>query len=294
MKIFSSSFYAPFIRQCYTARRHGSPEQPGARGVEGGRFVGTRGTAGRRRGRAAAGSELDEGTSRMHILLVEDETKVASFVARSLQAEGHTVEMAGEGEDARAALTAASFDLVVLDLMLPGVDGITLCRELRARGDTTPILMLTARDTVQDRVHGLDSGADDYLTKPFALEELLARVRALLRRPRQAQPTQLRLADLTVDTYFHRAWRGEREVLLSAKEYALLAYLMANPDRVLSRPMIEEAVWGFDFNCATNVVDVYIGLLRRKLEAGGEPRLIHTVRSMGYVLRVSACAGPDE
>jgi DNA-binding response OmpR family regulator len=230
----------------------------------------------------------------MRILLVEDEAKVASFAARSLQAEGHTVEMAGEGESARAVLAAASFDLIILDLMLPGVDGITLCRELRARGDTTPILMLTARDAVKDRVQGLDSGADDYLTKPFALEELLARVRALLRRPRQVQPARLQIGDLMIDTYSRRVWRGEREVPLSAKEYALLTYLMANPDRVLSRPMIEEAVWGFDFHCATNVVDVYIGLLRRKLEAGGEPRLIHTVRSMGYVLRDSGCASPEE
>jgi len=230
----------------------------------------------------------------MRILLVEDEAKVARFVARSLQAEGHAVETAVHAGDARAAITAAPFDLIVLDLMLPGVDGITFCRELRTQGNSTPILMLTARDDVKDRVQGLDSGADDYLTKPFALEELLARVRALLRRPHETQPAQLRAADLTVDTRSRRAWRGEREIALSAKEYALLTYLMANPDRVVSRPMIEEAVWGFDFDCATNVVDVYVGLLRRKLEAGGEPRLIHTMRNMGYVLRDPACAGPDE
>jgi two-component system, OmpR family, response regulator MprA len=219
---------------------------------------------------------------------------VARFVERSLQAEGHAVETAGHAGEALEALAAAAFDLIILDLMLPGVDGITLCRELRARGDLTPILMLTARDDVRDRVQGLDSGADDYLTKPFALEELLARVRALLRRPRQAQPTQLRVGDLTVDTPSRRAWRGNREITLSAKEYSLLTYLMANPDRVVSRPMIEEAVWGFDFDCATNVVDVYVGLLRRKLEAGGEPRLIHTVRNMGYVLRASGGASPDD
>jgi DNA-binding response OmpR family regulator len=221
----------------------------------------------------------------MRILIVEDETKLAHFVARGLRSEGHSVEAAADAMEAREILAAGAFDLVILDLMLPDVDGIAVCRELRARRDTTPILMLTARDTVQDRVAGLDSGADDYLTKPFALEELLARVRALLRRPRQAQSPQLQVADLVVDGPSRRAWRGEREIALSAKEYALLAYLMANPDRVLCRPMIEEAVWGFDFDCATNVVDVYVGLLRRKLEAGGESRLIHTVRNMGYVLR---------
>jgi DNA-binding response OmpR family regulator len=230
----------------------------------------------------------------MRILVVEDEAKVARFVARSLQAEGHTVETVSHAGDARPALAVAPFDLIVLDLMLPGVDGITFCRELRAQGDTTPILMLTARDDVKDRVRGLDSGADDYLTKPFALEELLARVRALLRRPHQVQPAQLRVADLTVDTPSRRVWRGSRQIALSAKEYALLTYLMANPDRVVSRPMIEEAVWGFDFDCATNVVDVYVGLLRRKLEAGGEPRLIHTVRNIGYVLRASAAAPSEE
>jgi DNA-binding response OmpR family regulator len=225
----------------------------------------------------------------MRILLVEDEAKVARFVARSLVAEGAVVETVGHAEDARAILAAATFDLIILDLMLPGVDGITLCRELRARGDATPILMLTARDAVADRVQGLDSGADDYLTKPFALEELLARVRALLRRPRYAPPEQLRVNDLIVDSRSRRVWRAGREVTLSGKEYALLIYMMAHPDRVLTRPMIEEAVWGFDFDCATNVVDVYIGLLRRKLEAGGEPRLIHTVRGSGYILRAPPC-----
>jgi two-component system response regulator MprA len=227
----------------------------------------------------------------MRILLVEDEVKVARFVARGLQAEGHCVELAVDAEEARATLAAGAFDLIILDLMLPGMDGITFCRALRARSDATPVLMLTARDAVKDRVQGLDSGADDYLTKPFALEELLARVRALSRRSRQGQPAELRLADLTVDTRTRRTRRGDREVTLSAREYALLTYLLANVDRVLSRPLIEEAVWGFDFDSGTNVVDVYIGLLRRKLEAGGEPRLIHTVRSVGYVLRAPQCDG---
>jgi DNA-binding response OmpR family regulator len=230
----------------------------------------------------------------MRILIVEDELKVAQFVARGVRSEGHSVELAADVEEARDALAAGAFDLVILDLMLPDVDGIAFCRELRSDRDTTPVLILTARDTVRDRVVGLDSGADDYLTKPFALEELLARVRALLRRPRQVQPPQLRVADLIVDSPSRRVWRGEREITLSAKEYALLTYLMANPDHVLSRPMIEEAVWGFDFDCTTNVVDVYVGLLRRKLEAGGEPRLIHTVRNMGYVLRAHGRGAPDK
>jgi two-component system response regulator MprA len=224
----------------------------------------------------------------MRILIVEDEVKLAQFVARGLEAEGHTVGTLSRAEEGRMAHAEAPFDLIVLDLMLPGMDGVDFCRELRAKGDATPILMLTARDAVRDRVRGLDSGADDYLTKPFSLDELLARVRALLRRPRGSQPARLCLSDLAIDTLSCRVWRGNREVLLSAKEYRLLTYLTANADRILSRPLIEEAVWGFDFDAATNVVDVYIGLLRRKLEAGGEPRLIHTVRSMGYVLRAPA------
>jgi two-component system, OmpR family, response regulator MprA len=230
----------------------------------------------------------------MHILLIEDESKVARFVMRGLEAEGHTVEWVARAEDASAGMATAPFDLVILDLMLPGVDGLTFCREQRERGDHTPILMLTARDAVRDRVQGLDSGADDYLTKPFALEELLARVRALLRRRHQVDSQHLRWADLTIDSRARRVWRGKREIELSAREYRLLSYMLANPDRVVSRPMIEEAVWGFDFDCATNVVDVYIGLLRRKLEARDEPRLIHTVRGAGYVLRSPSCYGSEQ
>jgi two-component system response regulator MprA len=224
----------------------------------------------------------------MNILLVEDEAKVARFVTRSLAAEGHTVQTVEHAEAAEAALAMTAFDLIILDLMLPGIHGVTFCREQRARGNRTSILMLTARDSVEDRVLGLESGADDYLVKPFALEELLARVRALLRRSSQRGSHELRTADLTVDTRSRRVCRGGREISLSTKEYQLLAYLLTHPDQVVSRPMIEEAVWGFDFDCATNVVDVYIGLLRRKLEAGDKPRLIHTVRGAGYVLRPEA------
>jgi DNA-binding response OmpR family regulator len=249
------------------------------------------GTIGGPPGLAESGSW--EALDPMRILLVEDERRVASFVRRSLEAEGYAVVALTRAEEARAVLSASAFDLIILDLMLPGIDGITFCRELRARRETTPILMLTARDTVEDRVRGLDSGADDYLTKPFALEELLARVRALLRRPRQAEPVTLRVGDLVVETGTRAVRRGEREMRLSAREYGLLTYLMRNAGRVLSRPMIEEAVWGYDFDCATNLVDVYVGLLRRKLEMGGEPRLIHTVRGMGYVMREAECGSRE-
>jgi DNA-binding response OmpR family regulator len=226
------------------------------------------------------------------ILLVEDEAKVARFVARRLQAEGHTVETVGHVEEARTALASLAFDLIILDLMLPGTDGIPFCRELRVRGNTTPILMLTAHNDVKNRVQALDSGADDCLPKPFALVELLARVRALLRRPRRVQPMQLCVADLTVDLGSRRAWRGDREIALSPREYALLTYLMANPDRMVGRRIIEGTVWCFA--CESNVVDVCVGRLRRKLEAGGEPRLIHAVRSGGYILRSSAAALPED
>jgi two-component system response regulator MprA len=229
----------------------------------------------------------------MNILLVEDEAKIARFVTRSLEAEGHTVHGVGHAEEAEAALAVTAFDLIILDLMLPGGDGVELCREQRAHGNSTPILMLTARDTVEDRVLGLESGADDYLVKPFALEELLARVRALLRRSRQRGKPEMRVADLTVDIRSRRVRRGEREISLSTKEYRLLTYLLTHADQVVSRPMIEEAVWGFDFDCGTNVVDVYISVLRRKLEAGDEPRLIHTVRGAGYVLRPEAANGRE-
>jgi len=230
----------------------------------------------------------------VRILLIEDEAKLARFVARSLEAEGHVAVAVGRAEEAQLALAEAGFDLIILDLMLPGMDGVQFCRALRARHNLTPILMLTARRGVKDRVAGLDSGADDYLTKPFALEELLARVRALLRRPRHAQPIELRVADIVVDVQTRRVRRGDREVPLRAREYALLHYFMSNPDRVLTRPMIEEAVWGYDFDCATNVVDVYIGLLRKKLEAAGEPRVIQTLRGMGYVLRAEGCGAREE
>src|SRR5688572_24065988 len=168
----------------------------------------------------------------MRILIVEDEAKLAQFVARGLRAEGHTVETFSRAEDARLAHAEVPFDLIVLDLMLPGMDGIAFCRGLRKGGCVTPILMLTARDAVRDRVQGLDSGADDYLTKPFALDELLARVRALLRRPRESQPARLCVGDLSIDTLSCRVRRGDREIDLSAKEYRLLTYFAANPDRV--------------------------------------------------------------
>jgi two-component system response regulator MprA len=218
------------------------------------------------------------------ILVVDDDPRIAAAVRRALIYEGYSVETAADGP---AALTAARDrvpDLIVLDVMLPGLDGIDVCRRVRA-GSDVPILMLTARDAVADRVIGLDSGADDYLVKPFAPEELLARVRTLLRRSRPQRAEALRFADITVDVGAKRVWRNERQVSLTTLEFQLLEHLVRNPELVLSRAQLLDAVWGLDADTTSNVVDVYIGYLRQKLEAAGEPRLLQTVRGFGYVLR---------
>jgi DNA-binding response OmpR family regulator len=222
---------------------------------------------------------------RMRILVVEDDRKVASFVRRGLEEEGHTVEVAANGEAALERALDVVPDLVVLDVMLPKRDGFSVLKALREAGVTAPVLMLTARDTVKDRVAGLDAGADDYLTKPFAFEEFLARVRALLRRGADRAGTVLRVADLTLDPATRDVRRGKRRVSLTAREYTLLEYLMRNAGRVLSRSMLAQHVWGLDFDPESNVVDVYVGYLRRRIEADGEPRLLHTVRGAGYVLK---------
>jgi len=223
-----------------------------------------------------------------HILIVEDESEIAGYLRRGLTFEGFTAEIAPTGT---AALTAAREhppDLVVLDVMLPGVDGLEVARRLRAASDV-PIIMLTARDAVPDRVAGLESGADDYLVKPFAFEELLARIRVQLRRrQREEQPPVLHYGPLTMDTSAHETHIGARRVDLTAKEYELLELFMRHPQQVLTREVIYDRVWGYDFGGESNIIEVYVRYLRQKLESSGEPRLIHTVRGVGYILREDA------
>ncbi len=217
---------------------------------------------------------------------MDDEPAVRDAVRRALVLSGYTVDVADGGGAAVAALAAEAPDAVVLDVAMPGVDGLEVCRRLRASGDRTPVLMLTARDTVADRVEGLDAGADDYLVKPFALEELLARLRALLRRTAPSEPgAALRFGDLELEPAARTVTRAGRRVDLTRTEFALLELLMRNPRVVLTRSVIHERIWGYDFGPGSNALGVYVGYLRRKLEAGGESRLIQTVRGVGYVLR---------
>lgn len=218
----------------------------------------------------------------LRVLVVEDEPKIASFVKRGLEEEGYAVDVAGDGESALDYAQSAQYDILILDIMLPKRDGVSVCQELRRRGFRAPILMLTARDAVDDRVEGLDAGADDYLVKPFAFKELLARMRALLRRPREVGPTRLQVGDLTLDTATRRAERRGRVIDLTLREYALLEFLMRHKGQVLSRTQIAEHVWNFDFYSESNIVDVYIRYLRLKIDANWEPKLIHTVRGVGY------------
>jgi DNA-binding response OmpR family regulator len=227
-----------------------------------------------------------KGNGAMRILVVEDERKVASFIRQGLEEEGHTVEVAADGASALDLMVEGPpYDLVVLDLMLPKRDGFNVLRAARARRVETPVLILTARDGVSDKVTGLDLGADDYLTKPFAFDEFLARVRALLRRGTGQRVPVLRLADLTLDPSTREVSRGSRKVTLTTREYALLEYFLRNVGRVLTRPMIAEHVWGLDFDPESNIIDVYVGYLRRKIDDDGERRLLHTVRGAGYVMR---------
>ena len=219
------------------------------------------------------------------ILIIEDETEIANYLRRGLAYEGFAVEIASDGLAALAIAREHPPDLVVLDVMLPGVDGFEVARRLRTASDV-PIIMLTARDAVPDRVAGLESGADDYLVKPFAFEELLARIRVQLRRrQRDEQPTQLHYGPLTMDTAAHETHMGGRRVELTAKEYELLELFLRHPQQVLTREVIYDRVWGYDFGGESNIIEVYVRYLRQKLEAAGEPRLIHTVRGVGYILR---------
>jgi two-component system response regulator MprA len=221
----------------------------------------------------------------MRILVVDDEPALRSSLERALGLDAYEVELAEDGSAALDRLALAPVDAVVLDVAMPKVDGLEVCRRLRAAGDRTPVLMLTARDAIDDRVDGLDAGADDYLVKPFALRELRARLRALLRRVEDPAVPELRYADLVLDTAAHRVTRGAREVGLSRTEFALLQAFLEHPRQVLTRSQLFERVWGYDFGATSNSLGVYIGYLRRKTEAGGEPRLLHTVRGVGYVLR---------
>jgi len=221
---------------------------------------------------------------RPRILVVDDDERIAASVRRALIYEGYDVDVAHDGETALDAARQTRPDLAVLDVMLPGIDGVEVCRRLRSDGDI-PVLMLTARDAVPDRVRGLDAGADDYLVKPFAYEELLARVRSLLRRSEPGERDLLRCADLQIDVNAIEASRGQRDIAFTALEFRLLEHLARNQRVVLTRPQILEAVWGLDADTTSNVVDVYVRYLRNKLEGAGEARLIHTVRGVGYMMK---------
>lgn len=225
---------------------------------------------------------------RKRILIIEDEERILNFLERGLTYEGYRVDSAVDGTQGLALANDHPPDLVIIDWMLPevepGLDGLEVCRRLRVMSDV-PVIMLTAKDAVEDRVRGLDAGADDYIVKPFALNELLARVRALMRRAKPEGPEVMTFSDLSLDTGTHQAFRGERPIELTAKEYELLELFLRNPRQVLTRDVMYDRVWGYDFGGESNIIEVYVRYLRQKMEAGGEPRLLHTVRGVGYVLR---------
>jgi DNA-binding response OmpR family regulator len=221
----------------------------------------------------------------MRILVVEDEKKVASFIKRGLEEESYVVETAGDGEEGLTMALEKRFDLIILDWMLPKRDGMSFLKELRDRNMATPVLMLTAKDTVEDIVVGLETGSDDYLTKPFAFAELLARVKALIRRSEMDRGAELHFADLRIDPVTHKVWRGDKEIDLTAKEYGLLEYFMRNPNQVLTRTMIADHVWDYTFDSFTNIIDVYVNYLRKKIDRDATVKLIHTVRGVGYIMK---------
>jgi heavy metal response regulator len=221
----------------------------------------------------------------MRILIIEDEKKVAGFLKNGLKEEGYAVDDAYDGQAGFDLAVENEYDMIILDLMLPGLDGITLCKKLREQGNHTPILMLTAREAVKDRVIGLDAGADDYMTKPFAFEELLARVRVILRKRPVTQELKLEIGNLVLDLITHKVRRGGDEIELTTKEYALLEFLMRNAGTIVTRTMISEHVWDINFETFTNVIDVYINYLRNKIDRDHDEKLIHTVRGRGYVLK---------
>lgn len=221
----------------------------------------------------------------MRLLVVEDEKKVASFIKKGLEEEHYAVDVAEDGEMGLYMTETNDYDLIVLDLMIPKIDGWELLRRIRANQNNVPILILTARDSVEDRVRGLNGGCDDYLTKPFAFAELLARIRALLRREKLEKEPMLKVGDLTLSLVTHRVMRKGKEIELTSKEYALLEYFMRNPDRILTRAMIAEHVWDYHFDSTTNVIDVYVNYLRKKIDKDFEPKLIHTIRGVGYMMK---------
>jgi two-component system, OmpR family, response regulator len=224
----------------------------------------------------------------MRVLIVEDEAKMAGLIRRGLEREGMAVDVAGSGEEALWKATAVEYDAIVLDLMLPGIDGLAVCSRLREEGVWSSILMLTARDAVRDRVAGLDQGADDYLTKPFSFAELVARLRALARRGRPERPAQTRVGELRLDPATRRAWRGDQEIELSAKEFAVLEILMRRPGEAISRFELLEHAWDYEYENRSNVVDAYVRLLRAKIDRPFGVRSIETVRGVGYRLREDA------
>jgi heavy metal response regulator len=221
----------------------------------------------------------------MRILVVEDEKKVASFIKRGLEEEGFSVDLAYDGEEGLYMGETNPYDLILMDVMLPKMDGLAVVKELRKKEITSPVLCLTAKDKVEDIVAGLDSGSDDYLTKPFAFAELLARVRALSRRGAKDRGAEIQFADLRLDPVAHKVWRGDKEIDLTAKEYGLLEYFMRNPNQILTRTMIAEHVWDYTFDSFTNIIDVYVNYLRKKVDRDYDKKLIHTVRGVGYVLK---------
>ncbi len=223
----------------------------------------------------------------MRILVVEDEKKVSTFIQRGLEEEGFSVDVAFDGEEGVNKAEAETFDLILMDIMLPKMDGLAAVKYLREKDIKTPILCLTARDSVDDKVTGLDIGADDYLAKPFAFVELVARCRALIRRGSNDRGAEIFFADLKLDPVAHKVWRAGEEIVLTSKEYALMEYFMRNPNRVLTRLMIAENVWDYTFDSFTNIIDVYVNYLRNKIDQKFEKKLIHTVRGAGYALKES-------
>ena len=221
----------------------------------------------------------------MRILVIEDEKKVATFIKKGLVEEHYAVDTAFDGEEGLYLSEINEYDLIVLDLMIPKIDGLGVLKKIRERKDNVPILVLTAKDSVEDTVKGLDAGCDDYLTKPFAFAELLARIRALLRRDKKEKESVLRIADLSLSIVTHKVMRQGKEIELTSKEYALLEYFMRNPEKVLTRTMISEHVWDYHFDSNTNVIDVYVNYLRKKIDKDFDPKLIHTIRGIGYMMK---------